>query len=280
MSGATKLNFGSKEFCRTKCFEQIHEFETGCGDRMTDMMKEGLKSIMPYTSQCNHKINADGKVECGKGKGDHTEENQYIEEKCGRSQATICDSECARALAQTSNKCIDDDKEFDKYESVMRQCHGHNRDKQCKGISSHFTKIFQKECCGKDECANGLPNICSASCADSFLPFFSECGSTQYGADLGTFGDMHRFAGRCAKAKGRNINTNAGGGIPGPDASDPCDKHKECGECHGKCGWCRDEANKAQLTGANKKGWCSSKCTTTRDECGRKHHNRNEANNH
>ena len=43
---------------------------------------------------------------------------------------------------------------------------------------------------------------------------------------------------------------------------------------------CRDEANKAQLTGANKKGWCSSKCTTTRDECGRKHHNRDEANNH
>merc|ERR1711865_173848 len=104
----------------------------------------GLKSIMPYTSQCNHKINADGKVECGQGKGAHTEENQYVEEKCGKSQATICDSECARALAQTSNKCIDDDKEFDKYGSVMKQCHGHNRDKQCKGISLTSQKSSKK----------------------------------------------------------------------------------------------------------------------------------------
>ena len=266
VSGATRLNFGSKEFCRTKCFEQIHEFEMGCGERMTDMMKTGLKSILPYTAQCNHKIDVNGKVQC-----DAKEENEILEKECGKTQDTICGGKCAKVLAGTSNKCIDDDRVFDKYEAIEQKCHGEHKDNQCKGIASHFTQIFQKNCCGKDECKAGLPKTCSAACADSFLPFFSTCGSTQYGHDLQMFGNMDKFAGVCGESKGRH-NNHGSSGVPGPDPSDPCDKHKTCAQCHGKCGWCRDEASHAQLSGANKKGWCSSKCVTTRDECARHTH--------
>jgi hypothetical protein len=67
-------------------------------------------------------------------------------------------------------------------------------------------------------------------------------------------------------------NNHDDGALPhvsGPDPSDPCDKKKSCGSCGGKCGWCRDEATQQQLAGTKHKGWCSSKCITTRDECGR-----------
>merc|ERR1712205_39731 len=111
-----------------------------------------------------------------------------------------------------SNKCTEEP-EFTKYEAVQKRCRGKHNDRQCKNVASRFTKIFQKSCCGKDECAAGLPPKCGASCADAFLPYFSRCGSAQYGDKLKQFGDMEKFSRECAAAK-------KGAEIPGPDDTD------------------------------------------------------------
>eukprot|EP01047_Picozoa_sp_COSAG01_P007055 COSAG01_NODE_261_length_20040_cov_33.761496_8_plen_394_part_00 len=273
IDGDEKLSFGSTEFCHTKCFEEVHELEEKCGDRLTELEKAGISQIVPYMSQCEHMVvrPPDGgwsHVRC-----DVQQSNMMIERECGKNLDTICGSTCSRSLKHMSNACAKDPI-FEKYTEVQDKCHDFEEDKECKAISGHFTQIFQNNCCGKDGCKTGLPRYCSASCADSFLPFFSRCGNTEYGKELEQYGKMDKFAATCARTKGRETHEHNGNGalphVPGPNKDDQCDSIKQCGQCKGVCGWCRKEATQQQLAGtAHHQGWCSSKCTTTRGECGR-----------
>ena len=189
-----QVTFGNNRFCRSKCFEQAHEFEEKCKDKMTKQMSEGLSKFLPYMSACAHMVVRTPGEKWSKIKCDVALENSVIEADCGEvtnGAAMPCEHKCARTLKQMSNKCTEEP-EFTKYEAVQKRCRGKHNDRQCKNVASRFTKIFQKSCCGKDECAKGLPPKCGASCADGFLPYFSRCGSAQYGDKLKQFGEQCR----------------------------------------------------------------------------------------
>ena len=243
---------------------------------MTKDMTEGLSTILPYLSGCEKMVVRDPNSKFSKVKCDVNLENTIIAQDCGGitdGNAMLCENKCSKTLRQMSNKCSAEP-EFTKYEAVQKRCRAHHADKRCRGAAKHFTKIFQHNCCGKDGCKTGLPRYCSASCADSFLPFFSRCGNTEYGKELEQYGKMDKFAATCARTKGRETHEHNGNGalphVPGPNKDDQCDSIKQCGQCKGVCGWCRKEATQQQLAGtAHHQGWCSSKCTTTRGECGR-----------
>jgi hypothetical protein len=234
---------------------------------MTKDMTEGLSTILPYLSGCEKMVVRDPNSKFSKVKCDVDLENNIIAQDCGGitdGNAMLCENKCSKTLRQMSNKCSAEP-EFTKYEAVQKRCRAHHADKRCRGAAKHFTKIFQHNCCGKDECAHGLPATCSSPCANSFMPYFSRCGSANFGSQLKQYGDMKKFSSRCAETKGRGH----GGGVPDDSKDDPCSATTDCAKCTGKCGWCRFEANHKQLTGKDKKGWCGSQCKTTKGECGR-----------
>ena len=195
ISGEEKLSFGSTKFCRTKCFEQVFEFERKCGAAMSPLMQEGLKTVLPYTSQCAHMIEGN-QVKCNV-----PEERAAIEHECGQSIDTICETKCAKMLKTMSNRCSTEP-ELQKYEGAEKKCSSTAQDHNCASITPHFTRVFQQNCCGKDKCATKLPNTCSVPCAESFIPYFSQCGKAQYGKDQAQLQLMDGFAGVCAETLG------------------------------------------------------------------------------
>ena len=81
---------------------------------------------------------------------------------------------------------------------------------------------------------------------------------------------LEKLGNQCAFMSGRNKGQShaptAGGPLSGPDPSDPCAKTKDCYECEGQCGWCKQEVKQGVLNKVGG-GWCSSECITTKGEC-------------
>ena len=155
----------------------------------------------------------------------------------------------------------------------------------CHGAEATADRIFNLECCGTHGCINnnGIPTKCSAQCADAFLPFWSRCGQAAYSGNQAKLGQMSAFADTCATSQsigrqpvpfphgiGTGLPTTAGNA--GPNPADPCySPAKTCEQCGGEqCGWCQDEVAGSPSTGpARSSGFCSSRCVTPPDECGR-----------
>ena len=77
------------------------------------------------------------------------------------------------------------------------------------------------------------------------------------------------FHPRCGAQNGRWTATkpDSTAGVSGPNPNDPCSQHSGCGQCTGKCGYCRDEVTNRTLLKVTHGGWCSSDCETTPGEC-------------
>lgn len=291
LAGSKTLTFGSSEFCSTKCFESSHDFTQKCAKSMTNAQGDGLAAVIPYIQECAAHL-----VSNNDGSG-HTHAvcpidvvRQALATACGTAGGLDdCKTRCSKVVHDLSTVCKQEPA-FAGYVQYQATCKGSHEDKDCKAVGDHFAQIFQKNCCGSEECKKDLPKTCSAPCSNVFMPFFARCGRANYGDDLARLGNMEKFAETCAQTQGRTVGK-------GPDANDPCSATSQCSACDGKCGWCRDELTKNQLVSftpcihtythrlckhssikqtfnwqiGHDAGYCSSKCITTKGECSTAH---------
>jgi hypothetical protein len=205
IAGTEVPTSASEEFCSTKCFEAAHAFTERCGARMTHAYTSGLGAILPYMQQCVLRLapNNDG--------------SQYTHAVCpmGIAQTALavacpntasntgCTNQCSRFVHGLSEACKQE-QAFTPYVQAQVSCTRVQVDSDCMAVGTHFNTFLLQNCCGSDGCITTVPAVCSASCADSFLPFYNQCGRAVYGGNTAQFSNMGILAAKCAQIHAAN----------------------------------------------------------------------------
>eukprot|EP01050_Picozoa_sp_SAG11_P007530 SAG11_NODE_632_length_8057_cov_6.472481_1_plen_277_part_00 len=143
-------------------------------------------------------------------------------------------------------------------------CTGGQKRRRCESQLADFEQTLRLACtcadplanpdrsAGEADCRTGLPDRCSAGCAEVFTPFYSSCGAAVWG---GASVPHQAFAEQCAVATGAAAPSTQCTG-------------RACMSCSGDCGWCSappPPPGSGPAIGPN--GICSALCTTTPGEC-------------
>lgn len=259
-------------FCDSSCSASLAPIWTACNARMAEATQTQLGALAPLLSTCQQHAAA------GQGATNAQRcDTSRASRACGGDMAAAaerCDPKCLTVLDTLATPCTAA-REWAPFQPVIDACKQTHEHTICEATSTTFVSMLDSSCCTDLDCTD-LPAVCTPECAATFAPFFSRCGMQVFGGSdelLTKFSDFNHL---CAEATGRVDALPGGPGRPthsnlrGPDPNDVCSTTTVCGDCSGKCGWCKDE-----LTGRGANqilqrfggGWCSSTCVTTDGEC-------------
>lgn len=264
---------------------------------MSEVIEQSLDVLTPMVGRCAQMLRPPQRGDGG-GAGAPECHMDAVREACGAPgvQDDLCTDACLGIMKRTWDACTDGqgtgDDQFADYSDKIDACDDKSQDDGCDKSAAEILQWVATSCCDEDDGdCDGLPKDCNPECAGTFMPFFSRCGKTVFGADKDQLASMEHFNRQCAKASGRQHvivePLQPGGGadtgdvgdgghaqLSGPDPSDPCSKIVSCDDCGGKeghvgqkCGWCRAEIASKQLLHRTHGGWCSSECVSTSGEC-------------
>ena len=110
--------------------------------------------------------------------------------KIGAQGVELCDDKCGRFIQRNYDRCAkhppkgsskaDWIKHFGPIVSMCKSLRADPSLSRCTNQMEEATDTLNKVCCTKNtHCAanHGHPSKCTGSCADTFLPFFQECGA-------------------------------------------------------------------------------------------------------
>jgi len=259
----------SDHFCTSPCYTESLKFQK-CKDKGTQMFTRSINALQSSDAGC--KANSSSKPTL-------TGLQTKIQTNCAAQSATqltpgSCKNRCfgivRYAMANNYSKQVKAMPTYKKLNNLIKYCNANRTNSECKSAKNMALNQVMVSCCGKQakKCAAGhLPSNCTSQCSGSFLPYYSSCGRTVFkGTQLKS---MVNFARTCAKQNGRYVAPTRGPSQPlnGPNPNDFCSRISNCTQCHGKCGWCRNEVQNRTARHANHGGWCSSICTTSNGEC-------------